>query len=374
MTNLRQRHVNLANGDGKSDPPVDGANCTVAPKPSARLSYRVCIFLASVALSSALFLLSSKQQQVLPESYVLCSRAGNRIYTVDDAGSQVQCLTVHKSQIVATGSLGEGFLTKFCVAKLTGSPDEVKEHWNDHVFNVQTADSSGNTSRPPLLVRYIDRGSIVVPGMSGMSVLKFNIFELCRSLFQILTPIFLNMAPDEWWTSKVQRRYKVRRYRVKYDDQITDSIQAVSPLLGSSYYRIQMWKMIRRSILRLVTCFITNIGVFQLFWQGWGWDHTSWPVEEWPTAVCNLQPITNSHPDFYMCLGWFWERSNCSGTSSCPAEQRWSCTMGIIFCHPIYVASPRSGCGWDHCPQCGKPTNWWAHSLCYWFFRLRMVY
>src|SRR5882762_4893474 len=197
MTNLRQRHVNLANGDGKSDPPVDGDNCTVAPKPSAPLSYRVCIFLASVALSSALFLLSSKQQQVLPESYVLCSRAGNRIYTVDDAGSQVQCLAVHKSQIVATGSLGEGFLTKFCVAKLTSSSDEVKEHWNDHVFNVQTADSSGNTSRPPLSVRYIDSGSIVVPVMSGMSVLKFNIFELCRSLFLILTPIFLNMAPVE---------------------------------------------------------------------------------------------------------------------------------------------------------------------------------
>jgi hypothetical protein len=113
MTNLRLRHVNLANGDGKSDPPVDGDNCIVAPKPSACLSYRVCIFLASVALSSALFLLSSKQQQVLPESYVLCSRAGNRIYTVDDAGSQVQCLAVHQSQIVATGSLGEGFLTNF---------------------------------------------------------------------------------------------------------------------------------------------------------------------------------------------------------------------------------------------------------------------
>jgi hypothetical protein len=24
------------------------------------------------------------------------------------------------------------------------------------------------------------------------------------------------------------------------------------------------------------------------FIEGWGWDHTSWPVERWPTAVCEI--------------------------------------------------------------------------------------
>jgi len=34
-------------------------------------------------------------------------------------------------------------------------------------LTVQTADGFGNISRPPLVIRYIDEGSIVVPGMSG---------------------------------------------------------------------------------------------------------------------------------------------------------------------------------------------------------------
>ena len=55
-----------------------------------------------------------------------------------------------------------------CIVELTDSLDEVKEHWNNYVFTVQTADISGNTSRPPLLIRYIDERSIVVPGMSGL--------------------------------------------------------------------------------------------------------------------------------------------------------------------------------------------------------------
>jgi hypothetical protein len=109
MANLRQRHLNQANGDGKIEPRVSGDKGATRPKLS---SYRACIFLASIASSCALFLLYSKQQQAhLPPSYALCSRAGNQIYTVDDAGSQVQCLAVHNSHIVATGSLGESFLT-----------------------------------------------------------------------------------------------------------------------------------------------------------------------------------------------------------------------------------------------------------------------
>ena len=50
------------------------------------------------------------------------------------------------------------------------SSDEVNELWNSREFAVQTTDALGNTSHPPLLVRYIDEGSIVVPGMSGMSI------------------------------------------------------------------------------------------------------------------------------------------------------------------------------------------------------------
>jgi hypothetical protein len=49
--------------------------------------------------------------------------------------------------------------------------DEVKEHWSNHDFAVQEMDALRNMVRPPLLVRYIDKGSIIIPGMSGMSIL-----------------------------------------------------------------------------------------------------------------------------------------------------------------------------------------------------------
>jgi hypothetical protein len=173
MVNLRQRHLKQAHGDGKCEPLVSGDKCVVGPK-SAPLSYRACIFLASVAMSCAAFLLYyNKQQRLLPESYVLCSRTGNQIYTVDDVGSRVQCLAVHNSQIVATGSLGElpdARRRNSCVTELTRLSDEVKEHWNAHDFTVPIGEASGKILRPPLSVRYSDEGSIVVPGMSGMPI------------------------------------------------------------------------------------------------------------------------------------------------------------------------------------------------------------
>lgn len=42
----------------------------------------------------------------LPESYVLCSHHGSAIYTVDDDDSKVDCLAVHGSRILHTGTLG----------------------------------------------------------------------------------------------------------------------------------------------------------------------------------------------------------------------------------------------------------------------------
>jgi hypothetical protein len=172
MAHLRQRHLNQANGNEKSEPLVSDDKCVVEPISSTRLSYRASIFLASVALSCVAFLLYAKRQQLpLSESYVLCSRIGNQIYTVDDTGSRVQCLAVHNSQIVATGSLGGSFfILKHCVTGLISSSDEVQEHWNNFDFTIQTTDTSRNVSYPPFLIRYLDEGSIVIPGMSGIPI------------------------------------------------------------------------------------------------------------------------------------------------------------------------------------------------------------
>lgn len=40
-----------------------------------------------------------------PETYALCSRDGNHIYTVDAQNSKTQCIVVHESFIVDTGVL-----------------------------------------------------------------------------------------------------------------------------------------------------------------------------------------------------------------------------------------------------------------------------
>lgn len=172
MAHLRQRHLNQANGNEKSEPLVSDDKGVVEPISSTRLSYRASIFLASVALLCVAFLLYTKPQQLpLSEPYVLCSRTGNQIYTVDDTGSRVQCLAVHNSQIAATGSLGESFfILRHCIMGLISSPEQVQEHWNNLDFTIQTTDTSRNMTRPPFLVRYIDEGSIVIPGMSGIPI------------------------------------------------------------------------------------------------------------------------------------------------------------------------------------------------------------
>lgn len=215
MANLRQRLVN-ANGDSRNEMLASANSYAVVPRPQTLLSYRACIFLASFALSCALFLYSKQQQQLpVPASYVLCSRTGSWIYTVDEAGSRVQCLSVHNSLIVARGSL-----------------DEVKQHWNDHVFNVQASDAR-NMSRPPLLIRYIDKGSIIVPGMSDSHA---HILEYGAS----------RMMDLEGAKTVQDCVAVVRKFILSHPDIKNDTSK---------------------------------------FIEGWGWDHTSWPVEEWPTAA-----------------------------------------------------------------------------------------
>lgn len=111
MVDLRQRHSKLANGSPKSGPPQAVSKIrtlgTTERELSTILSDNVRLFLVSVALSCFALLFYRKQEVALSESYVLCSRSGQRIYTVDDSGSRVQCIAVHYSEIVDTGSLGQ---------------------------------------------------------------------------------------------------------------------------------------------------------------------------------------------------------------------------------------------------------------------------
>lgn len=67
----------------------------------------------------------------------------------------------------------------------------MKERWDSLSLTVQTAGPFDNSSHPPLNVRYIDEGSIVVPGMSGKSCVlgRFNMISYYLD-YQILMHTF----------------------------------------------------------------------------------------------------------------------------------------------------------------------------------------
>lgn len=156
MADSSQRRPDLANGSGKSVSSQDQRH--TAAEPAKSRFGRTSILWASVLLSVAAFLASKNSKTSLSESYAICSRAGEKIYTVDEAGSHVQCLAIHKSEIVDTGFLGENVPLLSKLSKSHRQPSaEIQERWN----------STGGNIRSPLAIRYIDEGSIIVPGMSG---------------------------------------------------------------------------------------------------------------------------------------------------------------------------------------------------------------
>lgn len=62
----------------------------------------------TVASGILAYLMSTKlTTSTLPETYALCSRQSNGVYTVDQHNSQTQCIVIQGAYIVETGSLGE---------------------------------------------------------------------------------------------------------------------------------------------------------------------------------------------------------------------------------------------------------------------------
>jgi hypothetical protein len=59
--------------------------------------------------------------------------------------------------------------------------------------------------------------------------------------------------------------------------------------VGNGQVRVRVHQLPRPDTVALVRDYITgNPDVYSntsKFIEGWGWDHTSWPVQEWPTAV-----------------------------------------------------------------------------------------
>ncbi|KII92233.1 hypothetical protein PLICRDRAFT_37025 [Plicaturopsis crispa FD-325 SS-3] len=189
---------------------------------------RVYVLLGSVALA-LIFLYQRATSVPLPETYALCSSSGSQIYTVDDANARVECILVHKDTIIATGSL-----------------PEVTQHWESSFpLTSVHANSTQQYSAQSLDVRYVAKGSIVVPGMSDSHT---HILEYGGS----------KQIPLESGKTVKATVALVRKY-----------IQANPDILNDK------------------TKFI----------EGWGWDHTSWAMEQWPTAQdLEADPIVRGRP------------------------------------------------------------------------------
>ncbi|KAI0632894.1 amidohydrolase family-domain-containing protein [Trametes polyzona] len=85
----------------------------------------------------------------LPTSYAICADGG-RIYTVDDARPTVDCISVDKNVVTATGTLAE-----------------IQAHWDEYQ-NEQIRKFYGNepSAKKPLPVFNAPAGAIIVPGLA----------------------------------------------------------------------------------------------------------------------------------------------------------------------------------------------------------------
>ena len=75
---------------------------------SKRSSLSWVVFLTAASGILAYFMAPKRiTSPTLPETYALCSRQRNGVYTVDQHNSQTQCIVIQGAYIVETGSLGE---------------------------------------------------------------------------------------------------------------------------------------------------------------------------------------------------------------------------------------------------------------------------
>lgn len=178
MSVLRQRPLSVEksiDGSQKVDEPQINGH-VYNPRPKSSFALNGCLLLLLSALATSVFLYQTTSITT-SGSYALCSREGQHIYTVDETNSRAQCVVVHDSHIVNTGSLGwsscqsRSPLLSFLIL----IAEDVKKRWNSFPLTLQ--EISQYLLRPPLTIRYIKEGSIVVPGLSGLHSLTPSILS-----------------------------------------------------------------------------------------------------------------------------------------------------------------------------------------------------
>lgn len=192
-------------------------NVSVLPSVLSGLGFSRLVTAILFLAGFGAWLLSSEETSSLSHSYALCSSSGARVYTVDHVVPNVQCLVVEGSLIFDTGSL-----------------EDVMARWV----------ASGRL-RSSLQIHYLDKSSIVVPGLSD-------------SHAHILEYGATRELPLGGGKTLEDTVALVRQYILDNNDILNDSSKFV---------------------------------------EGWGWDHTSWPAEEWPTSdALEMDPIVRGRP------------------------------------------------------------------------------
>ena len=87
------------------------ANYPATASPERQSSWAVYLAAASAIVACLMVVKHSPSStSTLPETYALCSRRPDGVYTVDQHNSQTQCIIVQGAYIVETGSLSEPYL------------------------------------------------------------------------------------------------------------------------------------------------------------------------------------------------------------------------------------------------------------------------
>lgn len=72
------------------------------------------VLFAVLSIALGYFWVLDRKSSILgSDTYAICSRKGDMVYTVDDKNTQTQCVVVSGSYIVDTGSL-RGFFSQRC--------------------------------------------------------------------------------------------------------------------------------------------------------------------------------------------------------------------------------------------------------------------
>ncbi|KAI9458558.1 amidohydrolase family-domain-containing protein [Russula earlei] len=225
MTDLRLR------APSSSPKPIikkDADNYPVAPLPAPRMHRLTRLLYVASAVLSILCLayVGGRERTLLPDAYALCSRSGAHIYTVDPEYPRAQCMVVQGSHIVDVGAI-----------------DEVHRRWELSILAIEAAIKRAHP-KPRLTTRFIESGSIIVPGISDSHA---HMLEHGAS----------RLIPLESARSAKAVTALIRQFILSDEDTKRDPMKFV---------------------------------------EGWGWDHTKWAEQGFPTAaVLDSDPIVREH-------------------------------------------------------------------------------